>query len=231
MVHGWTDGRMPYLHAVAARRKRRKPKTKPKPQRTRRPAKRRAHESRSPGAMPQAQAQARCKAVSPSARSRRSRSRGSRLPGSRAAQASRAPPAPAGTAAAHPAQAARRRPPVPAAHADRRLLRHLRRAPGRAPAVARRVRPFAGHAEALPPWASPRRGVAHPPGRRGRAHRAPRPVDDDGNPLAPGGRVGPRPPLVARPHGAHQPAARGAHDARLARLVRHLARRGQPAAA
>src|SRR5215471_5870580 len=36
--------------------------------------------------------------------------------------------------------------------------------------------------------------------------------------------MGPRPPVVARPHGADEPAARGANDARLARLVRDLER-------
>ncbi len=36
--------------------------------------------------------------------------------------------------------------------------------------------------------------------------------------------LGPRPSVVARPHGARQPAADGADDARLARLVRHLER-------
>jgi hypothetical protein len=44
-------------------------------------------------------------------------------------------------------------------------------------------------------------------------------------PRSPRRRLGPRPPLVARPHGALRPAARRADDARLARLVRDLERR------
>ena len=84
--------------------------------------------------------------------------------------------------------------------------------------------PSPGHAEALAAMglhravASLTRPAARPcsraprRGRRRQSARARR-------------RVGARPPLVARPHGAHQPAARRAHDARLARLVRDLARR------
>ena len=52
------------------------------------------------------------------------------------------------------------------------------------------------------------------PDRPGAARRA-------GPPAGAARRLGPRPLLVARPHGAHRGAADRAHDARLARLVRH----------
>ena len=50
-------------------------------------------------------------------------------------------------------------------------------------------------------------------------------------PPLPARQVRPRPPLVARPHGAHEPAADRADDARLARLVRDLERDRRLAAA
>ena len=48
-------------------------------------------------------------------------------------------------------------------------------------------------------------------------------------PARPERRLGPRPALVARPDGPHEAPADRADDARLARLVRHLARRRRPA--
>ncbi len=51
-----------------------------------------------------------------------------------------------------------------------------------------------------------------------------------GGPTRARGPLRPRPPVLARSHGSHQPALRAAHGADLARLVRHLQQRGrQPA--
>ncbi len=50
------------------------------------------------------------------------------------------------------------------------------------------------------------------------------PTRRQGAPSRAGRRLGSRPPLVARPDGPDEPAARRANDARLARLVRHVER-------
>ena len=95
--------------------------------------------------------------------------------------------------------------------------RRLRPAPGRG-AELRRAR----HAERRPlPDAAERPAQLN----------GPEPVDDDGDPIAPGGQLRPRPPLVARPHGPQHPPAGRAHGAGLPRLVRDLERGvDQPAA-
>ena len=82
---------------------------------------------------------------------------------------------------------------------------------------------------------SPRRGLdgavahllTHRPGQPGRA----RPPKVNGRRLFPLDKFGPRPPVVARPDGADEPAADGADDARLARLVRDVERDRRLAAA
>ena len=118
---------------------------------------------------------------------------------------------------------------LPADEPDRRVLRAVRRPAGRAPPVAGRLRavarPRAGAGRDGPP---PSRRLAHPPGGPGNAHRG-RPHGRRRQPARARGRVRPRPPLVARPHGAYEPAAGGAHDARVARLVLDLERRREPA--
>ena len=63
--------------------------------------------------------------------------------------------------------------------------------------------------------------------RRSTTSSARPPVVDGGAPIAPKRRLGPRPPLVARPDGAHLEPARRADDADLARLVRDLERDGR----
>ena len=106
--------------------------------------------------------------------------------------------------------------------------------------VRRRARPSgcSGARASAPRPATPRRSprsacTARSP--RSRARPAPptltgRRADRRGRqPARARGRLRPRPPLVARPDGAHRPAARRAHDARLARLVRDLERRRRPA--
>ena len=57
-----------------------------------------------------------------------------------------------------------------------------------------------------------------------------KPPKVDGRRLVPARQVRSRPPLVARPHGAHVPPLTRADDARLARLVRDLERDGRLAA-
>ena len=87
--------------------------------------------------------------------------------------------------------------------------------------MARRLRPAArpGRARSRRLGLDERRARAHAPAlARGCAGRR-RSVDGRGARAA--RRVGPRRPLVARPHGPHRGAARRADDARLARLVRH----------
>ena len=98
--------------------------------------------------------------------------------------------------------------------------------------------PSPGHAEALAAAGpAPRGGRPHPAGGAAHLHgRAARlqayELDADPViPIKPIDRYGPRPPLVPRPHGPHRPAAGRAHDAGLARLVRHLQRRRRPARA
>ena len=59
----------------------------------------------------------------------------------------------------------------------------------------------------------------------------PEPTDEEGNPLDSGRRLGRGSLLVARSHGPLRPAAGGAHDVHLARLVRELQREGQQPAA
>src|SRR5215204_6549761 len=106
-----------------------------------------------------------------------------------------------------------------------RLHGRVRPAAGRTPALACRLR------------AAPRRGRGpgeEGPERRGRRADGTRPPavprrkteGRQGPPARAARRVGSRPPLVARPDGAREPAAGGAHGARLARLVRDVERRG-----
>ena len=73
--------------------------------------------------------------------------------------------------------------------------------------------------------ARPRRRRSLADASEGREVRRPGAARRQGPPARSGRRLGSRPPLVARPDGAHLPPARRADDARLARLVRDLARR------
>ena len=103
-----------------------------------------------------------------------------------------------------------------------RAPRPVRRAAGATPAVARRVRPAARPGRASSPGSGldgAVRSLTRPASRRldrPRPARRPRPAAGAAR------RLGPRPPVVAGPHGPHRGAARRAHDARLARLVRDL---------
>ena len=100
----------------------------------------------------------------------------------------------------------------------------FRHAAGRAAPLARRVRPSPRRGrEPRPARPRRRRALAHAPA--GRALDRPGAARRQGPPARARRRLGPRPPLVARPDGAHAPAARRADDARLARLVRDLERR------
>ena len=104
---------------------------------------------------------------------------------------------------------------------DSVVSRRLRRRAGRAAAVARRLRararPGGRAGEAR---AARRRPVADAAGVE--AARRARTRDGEGGAARAARRVGPRPPVVAGPDGAHAGAAGRADDARLARLVRDL---------
>ena len=111
-----------------------------------------------------------------------------------------------------------------------RLPGPLRPRAGRAAAVAGRLRPApgrGGEARARRACGGAVQSLTRPPKER---LTGPAPQDERRAPAGAGGRLGPRPPLVARPHGALEPAAGRAHDARLARLVRDLQRRRRLAA-
>ena len=108
--------------------------------------------------------------------------------------------------------------------AGRRVQGKLRRRSGRAPALARRFRAAQGRSGgARQARARRRRTGAREPGPR--TARRPRAERREGPPARTLRRLGARPRLVARPHGAHLAPARGAHDPRLARLVCDLEQR------
>ena len=81
--------------------------------------------------------------------------------------------------------------------------------------------PRPGEAASSPGASTSRARSTRSPARAARERlKGPEPVDDDGLPIAPFDAYGPRPALVARPDGAHQPPAGRADGADLARLVR-----------
>ena len=114
-------------------------------------------------------------------------------------------------------------------HAAARLRGSLWSRAGRETSVAGRLRPATRRGACARGQGPRRRGrtAAH---NRARQARRPPPEGERPPPL-PARQVRPRPSLVARPHGAHEPPAHGADDARLARLVRDVERDGRLAAA
>ena len=89
--------------------------------------------------------------------------------------------------------------------------------------------PRPGEDRSLAATGARRRRRHAPPDRSGQPRREA--AEGQRAPAVPARQVRSRPPLVARPHGAHEPAADRADDARLARLVRNLERDGRLAAA
>src|SRR5215204_960743 len=100
----------------------------------------------------------------------------------------------------------------------------VRPRPGRAAALARRLRAAQGRGRAASEEGPRRRRPLADPSPEGAPRRA-EAARRRGPPARSGRRLGSRPRLVARPHGPNEPPADRADDADLARLVRDVERR------
>ena len=172
----------------------------------------------------------------PRARSAGARSARSASPRSASAspRAARIPPRPGPRRRPRPARPRRsrprrRRPTLPVINSPIAVYDGaVRRRPGRAPAVARRLRPAARPGRASSPSSGSSGAVLSLTRPTGAAPMdGPAPTRRRRRRSSPYDQLGPRPPLLARPHGPLAPPARRAARARLPRLVRDLQRRGR----